>query len=87
MVQTVDNQAGHIRGVVGVGVSIGEKEASELRLLRWAVLETAANAKAGPPKLAFLSRDFPTFADGGTETDARRRRYDCSRWGEKTTSV
>ena len=47
MVQTVDNQAGHIRGVVGVGVSIGEKEASELRLLRWAVLEVVANATAG----------------------------------------
>jgi len=72
MVQTVDNQAGHIRGVVGVGVSIGEKEASELRLLRWAVLETAANAMAGPLTLAFLSMDFPTFADGGTEMDARR---------------
>jgi len=34
MVQTVDNQAGHIRGVVGVGIGIGEEEASELRLLR-----------------------------------------------------
>jgi hypothetical protein len=32
------------------------REASELRLLRWAALETAANAKAGLPKLAFLSR-------------------------------